>query len=99
MALAAIATDVLETLNVLLHLPPKRSLDDEAGLDDRRDLADILVRQFAGSHLTVDARQRPQRRRECDPDGSHGSVWTSTEDTLGRYCAIASHVSPASADT
>ena len=31
-------------------------------------------------------------------DRSHGSVWTSTEDTLGKYSAIASHVSPASAD-
>ena len=49
-------------------------------------------------YLGVDSRQRPQVRGERDPYRGHGMVWTSTEDTLGRYSAIACHVSPESAD-
>ncbi len=59
---------------------------------DSRGVCDVEL------YLAIDSRQRPQRRRERDPDRSHGSVWTSTEDTLGKYCAINSQVSPASAD-
>ena len=47
-------------------------------------------------HLAVDARQRPQMRREHDSD--HGSVWTSTESTAGRSRTMGAQLSPASAD-
>ncbi len=59
---------------------------------DRRGVCDFE------RYLAADSRQSPQVRRERDPDRSHGSVWTSTEDTLGKYSAIASHVSPESVD-
>ena len=47
-------------------------------------------------HFVVDARERPEMRRQDHPD--HGSVWTSTETTGGRFCAIAVQLSPASGD-
>ena len=59
---------------------------------DRRRIRDFEL------YLAFDSRKRTQVGGERDPDRSHGIVWTSTEDTLGRYSAIASHVSPASAD-
>ena len=40
--------------------------------------------------------QGAQVMRQHNPD--HGSVWTSTESTAGRFCASACHVSPASAE-
>src|SRR5688572_8905715 len=46
--------------------------------------------------LPVDARERPQVRRQHDPD--HGSVWTSTETTDGRSRTIGAQLSPASAE-
>ena len=47
-------------------------------------------------HLAVHLRERPQVRREHDPD--HGSVWTSTDSTAGRSRTIGAQLSPASAD-
>ena len=47
-------------------------------------------------HLAVDARQRPQMRREHDSD--HGSVWTSTDSTAGRSRTMGAQLSPASAE-
>ncbi len=44
MALAAIATDVLETLNVLLHLAAKRTFNNVSRINNGCDLADFLVR-------------------------------------------------------
>ena len=47
-------------------------------------------------NFAFEPRQRPQMRRQHDPD--HHSVWTSTESTAGRSRTIGAHVSPASAD-
>jgi hypothetical protein len=47
-------------------------------------------------HLPLDARQRPQVRREHDAD--HGSVWASTDSTAGKSRTMGAQVSPASAD-
>src|SRR5262249_12025751 len=57
------------------------------------------LRGLAGDvqlHLAVDVRERPQVRREHDPD--HGSVWTSTDSTAGRSRTMGVQLSPASAD-
>ena len=47
MPIAAVASDILEPLNVLLDLPAECALDDVTGIDDRGYLADLLVRQLA----------------------------------------------------
>jgi hypothetical protein len=47
-------------------------------------------------HLTLDARQRSQMRRQFNPD--HASVWTSTERTAGRSRTIGVQLSPESDD-
>src|SRR5205823_1652092 len=47
-------------------------------------------------HLTLDARQRSQMRRQFNPD--HASVWTSTDKTAGRSRTIGDQLSPASDD-
>src|SRR5207302_7300808 len=47
-------------------------------------------------HLAVDVRERPEMRREHDPD--HGSVWTSTETTAGRSRTMGAQRSPALAE-
>jgi hypothetical protein len=46
--------------------------------------------------FAADARKPAQVRREND--ANHGSVWTSTDSTVGRSRTIGDHVSPASAD-
>src|SRR5262245_4777471 len=47
-------------------------------------------------HLTVDAGEGPQMRREHDPD--HGSVCASTDTTEGRSRTMGVQLSPASAE-
>src|SRR6266850_1361255 len=57
----------------------------------RRDAVDVEL------HLAVDARERPQMRREDNAD-DHDSVWSSTETTEGRSRTMGSQLSPASAE-
>src|SRR6266849_1591166 len=47
-------------------------------------------------HVVFDVRQRPQMRRECDPD--HFRVWTSTDSTAGRSRTMGVQLSPLSGD-
>src|SRR6267378_1510951 len=47
-------------------------------------------------HLAVDVLERPQMRREHDPD--HGSVWASTDTTDGRSRTMGAQRSPALAE-
>ena len=47
-------------------------------------------------HLALHLGQRPEMRRERDPD--HGSVCSSTDCTVGRSRTIGVQVSPASAE-
>jgi hypothetical protein len=47
-------------------------------------------------HLAIHARQYPQMCRQHYSD--HGSVWTSTESTLGRSRAMGAQLSPALAE-
>jgi hypothetical protein len=64
---APIAADVLESLDVLLNLPPQRALDDVRAIDDGGDLADLLIGQLLGALAAVDARlaqARAMLRRE-----------------------------------
>src|ERR1700685_2155413 len=47
-------------------------------------------------HFAADAREPTEVRREND--ANHGSVWTSTESTVGRSRTMGDQLSPASAD-
>src|SRR5256885_16179302 len=64
-------------------------------VEDRARRGDTLDVEL---HLSVDVRERPQMRREHDPD-DHGNVWTSTDTTDGRSRTMGVQLFPASADT
>src|SRR2546426_5700681 len=67
-----------------------------AGLERVEDRALRGLTLDVELHLAVDARERPQMRREHDAE--HRSVWTSTDTTAGRSRTMGAQLSPASAD-
>src|SRR2546427_11844797 len=67
-----------------------------AGLERVEDRALCGLTLDVELQLAGDVRQRPQMRREHDPD--HGSVWTSTDTTDGRSRTMGAQLFPASAD-
>ena len=67
-----------------------------AGLERVEDRALRHLTFDVELHLAADARQHPQMIRKHHSD--HGSVWTSTDSTAGRYRTMGAQVSPASAD-
>src|SRR5271156_1636492 len=70
------------------HRVPALERVNDGALRDRRWKVEL--------HFAADARQPAQMRRQND--ANHGSVWTSTESTVGRSCTMGDQVSPASAD-
>src|SRR5271170_6416860 len=70
------------------HRVPALKRINDGALCDRR-----LKLEF---HFAADAREPAQVRREND--ANHGSVWTSTDSTVGRSCTMGDQISPASAD-
>src|SRR5215470_1869757 len=53
---AAVALDVLQTRDVLLHLPAQRALDGVLAVEQRRQPADVVVGQLLGAPLRIDPR-------------------------------------------
>src|SRR6516164_8403961 len=52
-AQAAVATDLLEALDVLVQLPAERALDRVVLVQDRRNAGDVLVGQLARPPLRI----------------------------------------------
>ena len=55
MTLAAVAANVLEALNVLLHLTTKRALQNIILVEQLADVGQLLVIKRAGSAVAIDA--------------------------------------------
>ena len=51
--IAAIAADVLETLNVLAHLAAERTLNEVGRVNDGGDLGELLLVDLAGAQVGV----------------------------------------------
>src|SRR5437773_3397892 len=66
--------------DVVADRPAQHRIAGLERVEDRARRGDTLDVEL---HLTVDVRERPQMRREHDPD-DHGNVWTSTDTTDGR---------------
>src|SRR5262245_32522172 len=66
---AAVAVDVAQARDVLLHLPAQRALDGVLAVEDAHQPADLVVGQFLGLALRVEPRLVAQlpRRRRADP--------------------------------
>src|SRR5262249_23511849 len=60
---AAVALDVLEAGDVLLHQAAQRALDGVLAVEDAGDAGDVLVREFAGAPQRVDAGLLAQAQR------------------------------------
>ena len=53
---ATVAADLAEAAHVLGDLPAKRTLDEDAAIDDRHDAGDLFLGQRVGALLGVDVR-------------------------------------------
>ena len=56
MALAPVAADVDQALDVLAHLPAEVTLDGQLALDDLAQAIDLLVREVAHLLARIDVR-------------------------------------------